>query len=70
MNSVGDCLPVSFQKGQSHLYNDDADREEIEEFFNKTFTFTPPELGWELPLEKEMYSTAKWKVRVHFKVKI
>lgn len=63
MNGEHDILPISFHKPQNtYKSNDAADREEILEYFNKKFAFKPPEFGWNLPLETEMFKDDKWEV--------
>lgn len=62
MNSDGDSLPVSFQRNHSNYRNNEADKEEVLEYFNKKFSFKPPVCGWSLPLESEMFTAEKWKL--------
>lgn len=63
MNSCdGDSLPLSFQRNHTNHRNNEADREEVLDYFNKKFKFEPPACGWDLPLESEMYTADKWKI--------
>lgn len=67
MSSENDFLPNTFHKAQNNYRNNDAaDREELLECFNKKFSFKPPEFGWTLPLETDMFKEEKWKVCKNF----
>ncbi|EEB15233.1 conserved hypothetical protein [Pediculus humanus corporis] len=53
----------------NHRSNDVADREEVLQYFNKKYTFKPPEFGWNLPLETEMFKEDKWELDIFIELK-